>query len=151
MWRRSPASPTAITSSSAAAWCGAERRRNWPARRRFSTGIWGFEWLSPAGTSQNEGEQRNPNSSEGGDSGRLLLGCVLFFVGAIFAKLADEITNQPTCGREFMTAALIMWVIVAVLVIQGTILSLSGEWIWQLHPPIAVPKMSALNRLLYRN
>jgi hypothetical protein len=61
-----------------------------------------------------------------------------------------------------MTAALIMWVIVAVLVIQGTILSLSGEWIWQLASadsrsenvgvePIVVPelKFRGAERLIF--
>src|SRR5262249_32446170 len=41
--RRSPASPTATTSSSAAAWCGPAPRRSSPPRPTCSTGIWGFD------------------------------------------------------------------------------------------------------------
>jgi hypothetical protein len=86
--------------------------------------------LVDGSSSQNEGEKSYPNSGTGGYPRRPFLSIFLFLVGAAFAKLAYEITDQPTCGWGSFTFAFSMWTVAFVLIFQATILSLSGEWVW---------------------
>jgi hypothetical protein len=76
-----------------------------------------------------ESQDSNGPSSSRRTNGRTIGGCLFFLLGAAFLKIAFEIFDDPRAPRWLWLGGYCLGFGSVLLVIQGTILVLTGDWL----------------------
>lgn len=84
--------------------------------------------LQSPDTYDSERKNGNGNRGAGRSTGKTILGCLFFIFGSALMKLAYYFIDTPTPKRDDMWLATVSGFIAALLIVQGTILALSGNW-----------------------
>jgi hypothetical protein len=74
-------------------------------------------------------EERYPNRSSSRSSGRTILGIFLFLCGAAVMKISFNLLDVPYNPVRLRWGARGLWAGAAILVCQGTVLILTGNWL----------------------